>query len=285
MTQSGRVLTHPAAARKRFEELARLPDEMLDLVEASLVIALEAYPALDMERYFDQIEAWSRAIRERVVGSHDLERVIEQVNHLLFDEEGFHGEADDYYDPRNAFLNEVLDRHAGLPIALSILYLEISRRIGIEMRGVALPGRFLVRAGEGLEEILVDPFDGGRVLTRSECQSLMDAMYGGAVRLGERHLRPSTRHEILLRVLAHLKALYLSRHDVEGALASVDRILILDDHDPWELRDRGRLAMQSHRYEEAIEFLSRYLDLAPSADDYRQVADEIDYLRSWLERN
>lgn len=283
--QSARVLTHPALARQRFRELARLPDSLLDLVEASLVIALEDHPALDIDRYLGQVQSWSETVRERLVGSRDVERIVEVVNRLLFDEEGFHGEDEDYYDPRSVLLNEALDRHAGLPITLSILYIEISRRIGLPAAGVSLPGRFLVKFSGDFGEIIVDPFDGGRVLSTIELQKILDTLYGGGVRLREHHLRSFTRKEILARELAQLKAAYLARHDLPRAAASVDRLLILDERDPYELRDRAALAMQMHAYAQAIECLERYLALMPHAGDSARVRERIAYLRAWIEQN
>src|SRR5688572_2463404 len=158
---AGRLLTHPATARQRFLEIAHRSDELVDLTEGSLVIALEEYPALEVQRYMAQLDSWGAAILERADGARDPARLIQEVNRFLFEQEGFHGEAADYYDPRTAFLNEVLDRHAGLPITLSIVYIELSRRVGIPSSGVALPGRFLVRVAAAGEQILVDPFDEG----------------------------------------------------------------------------------------------------------------------------
>ncbi|MBV8517287.1 MAG: tetratricopeptide repeat protein [Acidobacteria bacterium] len=283
--QPGRLLTHPALARRRFLELAARPDALLDLVEASLVIALEENPAVDVERHLGHVQQWSDCVRARLEGSRDVERIVETINRVLFDEEGFRGENDDYYDPRSALLSEALERHAGLPITLSVLYLELSRRAGIEAAGVSLPGRFLVKFSGAFGVIVVDPFDGGRVLTTVELQKLLDAMYGGGVRLREHHLRSFAPKEILARELAQLKAAYLAQHDLARAAASIDRLLILDDRDAYEVRDRAALAMQMHAYRQAIELFERYLLLMPSADDRLRVRDEIAYLRAWLDQN
>lgn len=283
--QSGRVLMHPAVARQRFRDIAQRAEPHLDLVEASLIIALEDQPGLDIHRYLDEVGGWTSAIRARLEGSRDIERILEVMNRLLFEEEGFHGENDDYYDPRSALLNEALDRHAGLPITLSILYLEISRRVGIEATGVSLPGRFLVKFSGEFGQIVVDPFDGGRVLSTVELQKLLDEMYGGGVRLREHHLRSFSRREVLGRELAHLKAAYLAQHDLMRAAASVDRLLILDDRDSYEVRDRAMLAVQMHAYTQAIEFFERYLELSPHAEDRQRVRDQIAYLRAWMDQN
>ncbi|HVT44006.1 MAG TPA: tetratricopeptide repeat protein [Thermoanaerobaculia bacterium] len=265
--------------------MATLPDAELDLTEASLIIALEEYPGLEVGEYVERVGQWSEAIRERVDGSRDIERLVDAINRFLFDEEGFHGESGDYYDPRYTFLNEVLDHHAGLPMALSIVYIEISRRLGIEAAGVALPGRFLVKASGAWGEILIDPSEGGRVLSTVECQQIMDEVFGGGVRLREHHLRSFSRHEILARMLAHLKAVFLARHDLERAHAFIDRLLILDERDPWETHDRGMVAMQLHRYEEALVDLERYLEMAPHAEDGSRIREQIAWLRGWLDRN
>jgi regulator of sirC expression with transglutaminase-like and TPR domain len=279
-------LTHPALARQRFREIAGRPEERLDLVEGSLVIALEEHPAIDVDRYLNDVEAWSGEIRTRLAGGRDVTRVVETMNRVLFEEEGFHGEDDDYYDPRSALISDALDRHAGLPITLSILYLEITRRVGgIEAAGIALPGRFLVKFTGPFEMIVVDPFDGGRVLDGVELQKLLDGVYGGGVRLREHHLRSFTRREILARELAQLKAAYLAQHDLARAAASIDRLLILDDRDAYEVRDRAALAMQLHAYTQAIELFERYLVLMPSCDDRGRVREQIAYLRAWLDQN
>ena len=283
--QSAKVLTHPALARRRFEEIAGRPDPLLDLVEASLVIALEEHPALDIERHLTEVESWSDAVRGRLEGSRDVERIVETINRLLFDEEGFHGENDDYYDPRSALLSEMLERHAGLPIGLSILYIELSRRVGVEATGVSLPGRFLVKFSGAFGVVVVDPFDGGRVLTTIELQKILDGMYGGGVRLREHHLRSFTPKEILARELAQLKAAYLAQHDLPRAAASIDRLLILDARDAYEVRDRAQVAMQMHAYRQSIELFERYIALMPSAHDHARVREQIAYLRAWLDQN
>jgi regulator of sirC expression with transglutaminase-like and TPR domain len=186
---------------------------------------------------------------------------------------------------RSALLHETLDKHSGLPITLSILYIEISRRVGMEVAGVSLPGRFLVKFSGAFGQIVVDPFDGGRVLSTIELQKLLDAVYGGGVRLREHHLRAFTAKEILARELAHLKSAYLAQHDLPRAAASIDRLLILDHNDPYELHDRANVAVQMHAYGEAIQCLERYLALMPHADDVVRVREQIAWLRAWLEQN
>ncbi|MEO8032861.1 MAG: tetratricopeptide repeat protein [Acidobacteriota bacterium] len=283
--QSSRVVAHPVLVRQRFRQLAGLPDEQLDLVEASLLIAQEDHPRLDIGHYLEQVESWTESVRGRVGGRNDVEAIVEALNRVLYEEEGFHGQDDDYYDPRSALISELLDRHAGLPITLSILYLELSRRIGAEVTGISIPGRMLVKFTGDFGTVVVDPFEGGRVLSAIELQQLLDNVYGGGVRLRERHLRSFSRHAILGRELSQLKAAYLAQHDLPRAAASIDRLLILDDRDAYEVRDRAALAMQMHAYAVAVECLERYLALMPDAGDSVRAREQIVYLRAWLDQN
>jgi len=266
-------------------ELVQHPDDTLDVTEASLVVALEECPGLDLDHYLSRFTEWSDAIRARVDGSRDAARIVDAMNRFLFEEEGFYGQTDDYYDPRTALLNEVLDRHAGVPLSLSILYIELSRRLGLDATGIAFPGRCLVKLTGPFGEILIDPFDDGRVLSAAECQNMLDAVYGGGVRLHEHHLRAFPRRNIIARLLSHLKKAYLAQHDLERAAASIDRLLILDERDSYELRDRAALAMQLHSYRDAIDYLERYLAINANADDRPRVVEEIVYLRAWLDQN
>jgi regulator of sirC expression with transglutaminase-like and TPR domain len=281
----GRVFTHPRAARTRFLEIVAQPEETLDLGEAALVIALEQEPSLSVADYLDLLERWAACARSRAGGSADSERMIAEVNRLLFEDEGFHPSDIDWYDPRTALLNEVLDRHEGFPLALSLVYIEVSRRAGLQAAGVALPGRFLVKVVGPTGEILIDPWDGGRALTRVECQAILDQVYGGAVMLREHHLRSCEKRQVLARLLAHLKSSYRSRGDLQAAASAADRLLVLDENDPYELRDRAVMAMELHRYDEAIRCLERYLAAMPSAEDRGRVRDEIDWLRAWTSVN
>ncbi len=249
------------------------------------MIALEENPSLDLQHYMDEVRTWSEAVRARLEGSRDVDRIVETINRLMFEEEGFHGENDDYYDPRSALLSEALERHAGLPIALSVLYLELSRRVGVEAAGVALPGRFLVKFTGPFGVLVIDPFDGGRVLSTVEMQKILDGMFGGGVKLREQHLRAYSPKEVLARELAQLKSAYLAQHDLPRAAASIDRLLILDDRDAYEVRDRATLAMQMHAYRQSIDLFERYLALMPSADDRSHVREQVAYLRAWLDQN
>jgi regulator of sirC expression with transglutaminase-like and TPR domain len=190
---------------------------------------------------------------------------------VLFEEEGFRGNAEAYYDPRNSFLNDVLDRRLGIPITLGIVALEVGWRLGIPLSGINFPGHFLIRYEGQVARLLVDPFDGGRVRWEDEAQDLLDRVYGGMVRMRKEFLRSATRTEILARVLTNLKGIYLNARDDARALAAVERILLLRPGAVVELRDRGLLLARIGRTHEAVADLERYLDFSPAAPDAERV--------------
>jgi regulator of sirC expression with transglutaminase-like and TPR domain len=180
------------------------PDEAVDLAHASLLIACEEYPDLDVNRYVARLDEWGEELRVRVEQQAEPAVVASSINHLLFEQEGFRGNTKDYYDPRNSFLNEVLDRRTGIPITLATVYMEVARRAGIAISGVGLPGHFIVRLrGQG-PGLLVDPFHGGALLSVEDCQARLDRIYEGRVKVEPSMLAACERKEILARMLRNL---------------------------------------------------------------------------------
>jgi len=194
----------------------------------------------------------------------------------MFDDQGFHGNQTNYYDPRNSFLSAVLDRRTGIPITLSIVYLEVGRRAGLEVEGLGMPGHFIVRARESgaIEAALVDPF-GGRMIDREDCQERLDELFEGNVTLTDDHLRATSGREILVRLLSNLKAIYAQAGLHRQALATVERILILAPSMVGEHRDRGALLAHLDRLPEAIWETQLYLQLAARADDAQEVKEQL----------
>jgi regulator of sirC expression with transglutaminase-like and TPR domain len=258
-------------ARERFTELAALPDNRIDLARAALLIAAETYPDLDVAAYLGRLDALALAVRPQLADRRGPAERIARLNHFLFVEERFIGNRDDYYDPRNSFLNQVLDRRTGIPITLSLVYLEVGQRVGLPLRGVGFPGHFLVKyAGE--IEIIVDAFF-GQVLNREQCHARLQAVLGEHASLDAHHFAPATNKEILARVLGNLKHVYLQRNDLPAALSSTERILLLKPDDAREIRDRGLIYQQLECYRAAVADLERFLQLAPgdpSADTIRE---------------
>lgn len=246
-------------ARERFREIATLPDDRIDLGGAALWIAAEHYPRLDIGRYLGRLDEIATEAGSRTGGSSELDRA-QRLLDFLCAEEGFGGNRDDYYDPRNSMLNEVLDRRTGIPITLSLLLLEVARRIGLDLVGVNFPGHFLVRLpAEPL--ILLDAF-GGRVLRTDEATTLLRNALGPAAALEPEHLRAAGPREILVRMLGNLKQIYMQREEFESALACCDRILLLLPDAPLELRDRGLVYARLECFAAALADLERFLELA-----------------------
>ncbi|HET9984069.1 MAG TPA: transglutaminase-like domain-containing protein [Longimicrobiales bacterium] len=261
----------PAAARARFAAMVAAPEAELDLAAAALLIAAEEYPQLGTGPYLRRLDLLAERTRDRLADETAPLVVLQELSRVLFVEEGFRGNTEAYYDPRNSFLNDVLDRRAGIPITLSVVYLEVGWRLGLPLAGVNFPGHFLVRyTGEALT-LLVDPFQNGEIRFADQAQELLDRVYGGTVELRSEFLRPAGKRDILVRILANLKSIYLNTRDDARALAAVERILLVRPDALEEVRDRGMILARSGRLDEAVADLEHYLDAAPEAPDARRV--------------
>jgi len=269
----------PPPCRQRFTGLVSRPETAIDLAEAALVIAQEEYPKLEVARYLSCLDAMGTDVLARVGPTEDPHRLIAALGDYLFREQGFHGNTDDYYDPRNSFLNDVLDRRTGIPITLSTVYMEVGRRLGLRLHGVGMPGHFLVKYVGGNEEIVIDPFSGGAILSHADCQRLLDKIYQGKVAFEPRFLATVGTRQILNRMLSNLKAIYFQKQEFAKALGVVERLLILAPRTATEIRDRGLLLSQLKRYPEATADLERYLKLAPGAEDSEVICDHLRSIR------
>ncbi len=243
----------------------------MDLAEAALLVAAEEKPSLDVPYYLGQLDTLAEDAKAWVPAEpSDLEQ-IQGLNWFLYSEEGFSGNRKSYYDPRNSFLDEVLERRTGLPITLGIVYMEVARRLGLEVHGICFPAHFLCKLSRG-QEIIIDPFD-GQVLTRDDCELRLRQTLGARAVLEPSHLRAAQPREILARLLGNLKHVYLGRSDFERTLVCCDRILMLAPDSPTELRDRGSLYQKLECFAAARTDFERFLQLAPndpSADAVRE---------------
>ncbi len=265
-------MTVPAPShRGRFASLVGRPDSPLDLALAALLVAGEAYPQLEPDLYLRRLDLLAERVRDRLANENAPLVVLQELNRVLFQEEGFRGNAQDYYDPRNSFLNDVLDRRLGIPITLSVVYLEVGWRLGLPLHGVNFPGHFLVRYDGTALRLLVDPFQQGELRFEDQAQELLDRVYGGDVRLQPAYLREASRRDILVRMLQNLKGIYLNARDDARALAAVERILLVTPSAPDELRDRGMLLARTGRTDDAIADLRAYLAAAPEAPDAERI--------------
>lgn len=262
--------------RNLFIEEAAKPDDAIRLDFAALLIAAEEQARVDIDvaSCIVRLESMCEMARESIARSNGA--AVAAFNHFMFVEQGFTGNRLDYYDPRNSFLNRVIERRTGIPITLSIVYIEVGRRAGLDVEGVGMPGHFIVRVRErgSVEATLVDPFH-GRTLDPAECQQRMDEALGGQVLLTAAHLRATPKREILARLLLNLKAIYVQADLYREALACVERILILTPGAVSEHRDGGALLAQLGHLPEAIAETGMYLQLAPDAPDAAQVREQI----------
>jgi regulator of sirC expression with transglutaminase-like and TPR domain len=248
-----------------------LEDEKIDLIRAALLIARGEYPSLDIEVYATRVEELARRVAALASDLHP-QRTLGALQHVLFEEVRLRGNREDYYDPRNSFLNDVLDRGLGIPISLSIVYMEVARRVGLHLFGVGLPGHFLLkRYNEDGQEVLIDCFNRGDILSRQDCQSRLDEVYSGEMTMRPEFLRPISRRQILTRMLNNLKAVYLSTRNFRKALPIADLILVIHPQSPEDVKQRAllRYSMGLHRL--AAEDLDDYLKLSPHASDAEDI--------------
>jgi regulator of sirC expression with transglutaminase-like and TPR domain len=254
-------------ARQYFAEEIQQPEESINLAKAALYIAQEEYPQLDPEEYLNALDLMALELEERLPQERYPLRIIQYINEYLFDDLKFTGNKTNYYDPRNSFLNEVIDRRLGIPITLALVYLEIASRIDFPMVGVGMPGHFLIRPDIPDTEIFIDVFNQGEVMFPQDCQNLLSQIYQQSVTLQPEFLAPVTHRQFLVRMLTNLKYIYLQKHDLEKALAAVERILLLFPEVVLELRDRGLLCYQLGRFTQAASDLESYLQQVPHAQD------------------
>jgi regulator of sirC expression with transglutaminase-like and TPR domain len=260
----------PFAESPEFQRLLRR-DSRSDLVRITLEIARDAYPSLDIDHYLSKIDALAVRVRDRCPPGAKPRSLLGQINWVLFVEEGFQGNTEDYYDPRNGYLNQVIDRKTGIPITLSVLYASIAAGVGLEMAGVNLPAHFMLRVGSGDSTIFVDPFHAGAVLDRRGCERRISQMVGQQVTLSDLQLAPCAHDLVVARMLRNLKSIYLEQHDYPASLPVLKRLAALNPGDPHEQRDLGMLCLQLDRPAEAISPLQAYLDARPQAPDAEAV--------------
>lgn len=254
-------------SRQYFYQEINQPDEKINLANAALYIAQEEYPDLDPAEYLNALDTMALEVQERMSPEPYPLRIIQSINQYLYDDLGFSGNTTDYYDPRNSFLNEVIDRRTGIPITLSLIYLEVARRINFPMVGVGMPGHFLIRPEFEDVAIFVDAFERGNIIFAQDCQKRLNDIYGEPVELQQEFFAPVTSRQFLVRMLSNLKIIYLNREEWEKALAAVERILLLFPGLPLELRARGLIHYQLGDWTAACEDLETYLAKVPSAED------------------
>lgn len=221
------MLVHPAEARRQFREFAQGDITNENLARGALLIALEDYPRLDVTGYLDELDSLALRVQRRCT---EGEPPVFRLGHLhaeMFDEDGYQGDTQSYYDPRNAYLNVVIDRKLGIPITLAIVFLHVASKIGLSASGVGLPGHYIVKVQFELNEVYVDPFNAGSTLTVPEIGALLRQLSGGSMQLASEHLRAWSGRETLQRVLANLVSMWSRAGDTRRASTAKERMEIL----------------------------------------------------------
>lgn len=262
-----------------FAELLARDDSRIDLAHACLMIAQDAYPQLDAERYLGEIERMAMRLRGRVPQYHGAEQRVIALNQFLFEELGYCGNMDNYYDPRNSYLNEVMDRKTGIPLTLSIVYMELGRRIGLPLQGVSFPGHFLVRLRLRGGMLVLDPFSGGAPQSEAELRARLQRVIPEGVTDNvpvaelplEQFLEPASNRQILARMLRNLKGIYHETDRPQEMLDVLNRMLLVAPEASTELRDRGIVYQRLECYRAALKDLSDYVEREPEAPDLDDV--------------
>jgi regulator of sirC expression with transglutaminase-like and TPR domain len=265
------------------EQLARDNAAPLDIAEVALFLAKDEYPDIDVEAHLAEVAAMAHEARRFVRG--DLSARVAGLCRYLFHEMGFHGNPRDYYDPRNSYLNMVLERRTGIPISLSAVMMAVGCRVGLDVKGVGLPGHFVVKVVEGSEGILVDPYHGGRLLTRIDCDNIARQVTGQEFRFEAADLEAVPLALIVFRMLNNLKGIYLKARDFGRAIRVMERMRQVRPEDLATRRDLGICMVDSGQHGKAIDHLSAYANAAPDADDAEVVRlllkDARAYIANW----
>ncbi|MBI1353114.1 MAG: tetratricopeptide repeat protein [Acidobacteria bacterium] len=266
----------------QIRELFDRPDAEVDLGRAAATLARLEYPDADIEACMRRIDAYAGKVGARLDKGRPRETAVSAINKLLFEELGFRGNREDYYDPRNSFLNDVLERRTGIPISLSVLYLEIAKRLELPIYGVGLPSHFVVKYDDRSRLFFVDPYHEGRVLNQQGCRELVKTLHGRPVDLHDLHFAAVENRSIVLRMLNNLRAIYLSARRHRLALEVLDTILALEPDSAEEIKQRAWVRYELGERGSALRDLERYVDLRPNGADAEQVQDWMNKLRRTL---
>lgn len=267
-------------AVRLFAMMMEKPEHEIPLTEAALLIARTEYPELEIAVQLDRFRKLAGHLQ--ILNPTNPSKHIRAINQLLYVEEGFAGNDDDYDDPRNSYLNDVLDRKMGIPITLSLVYMEVARLNGLRVEGVGFPGHFLVKYVAPGREIYVDPYHAGAIMTRDDCVERLRAQYGAEAEMKSEFLAASTPKKILSRMLNNLKGSYFRRRHYGRVLILIEMSLAIDPASLDPLRDRGMVYLQMNRYRQAAADFKAYLSLCskddPGAKDVLQGLRQIQSL-------
>jgi len=225
------------------------------------------YPSLNVEEQLKVMDSMAVELKSFIDHRERPTEIINAMNEYIFEKQAFVGNVQDYYDPRNSYLNDVLAHKTGIPITLSVLYIELARRIGFKLHGVGFPGHFLIKYAEKDLDIVLDPFSKGRILAYEDYQVLLDQLYNGQIKFEKSFLNTATNEQILIRMLRNLKDAFVYSYDYDKALMATDMVLSIDHNIAEEFRDRGMIFYYKQLYANALSDLTKYLENKPDAND------------------
>ena len=260
---------------EQFDQLGGMPEDEIDLAWAALLIAASEYPELDVIAQMEVLDSLAAGAAKGMGDDGDPLSSVNNLSAYLFDEVGFHGNDSDYYDPRNSYLNEVLSRRMGIPITLSVVCIEVGKRLGIPLEGVGMPGHFLLRHRDE-PGIYIDPFHRGILLSEEECAQLLREATRTAVPWDQSYLTTVSNRELIARILRNLKGIYLNQHDHQRALGIAGLAVSLQPNIIGERRDRGLIHYQLGNHQAALEDLRIYLAASPPGADTSDVQRLVD---------
>ena len=236
-----------------------------NLVEKCLKFAqLLEYPDLNIEFYIQKINKIGMSLKESINDVKNPTYLISMLNEHLFENLGFRGDDEDYYNPKNNFLNEVIDKKSGLPITMSILYVEIAKFVGLELKMVGFPGHVLVKYNE---EMILDPFNDGMLLDIDDLQEILDENFGGELEFQPNFLDDIEPEQVLVRMARNLKNSYVQSFVYDKALRCTNMVLAIEPNSPEDIRDKGILEERMLNSDIALNYLNKYLEINPNAED------------------
>lgn len=255
-------------------------EQPINIAYAALLVADEVYPNLDIDSYLLRLDDMAEVVRSRLAHCHP----VKILKDFLFGELGFRGNSDDFFDPRNSYLNQVLDRRTGIPITLSVIYLELAQRLQLPIVGIGLPGHFILRYDGDKEPLYMDPFNGGVTMSTHDCRQRVADISNGRLRFKPTFLAPVSPRQILTRMLRNLKGIYVSRADFDSALSVVEKLILLNPSAAEEIRDLGVLHYYAGHLLKAIGCLERYLQQRPDAEDLETVQHNLSIILKEVSR-
>jgi regulator of sirC expression with transglutaminase-like and TPR domain len=270
-----KVRADTSSTRRLFAANARRPQERIDLGLAALLLAKEEYPRLSIEDYRDLLDQMAAGLAVEVDLEAGPDAIARAVSAYMVQELGFEGDTEDYYNPKNSYLNDVMDRRRGIPISLSVLYIEVARRINVQLLPVSMPGHFLIKLAEDGDPIFIDAFNSGAILDRSGARAVYERVSPSGGQFQESMLGSATRRQVITRMLHNLKAAYIQADDDERALRMVDLLTLVTPWDLDEVRDRGLLRFRMGRLDDALPDLQAYARYGPPGPEIETVRDAL----------